>query len=122
MNKEKKILVIEDAPTQRAILKNLVKELGYEPICPNLFDSSIYQLIFDHNIKIVLLDLVLLDDNGMSVGDGFQICSEIKMQSPDTKVIIITAEADVSAKTFAECQGADRSENTNFIKLEKCNY
>ena len=110
----KNILIVEDAPTQRAVLINLTKELGYNPICPSNFDSTILNLIKENKILLVLLDLILLDDDGHSIGDGFQICQEIKNHNQEVKVIVITAESDIAARLFAESQGADGFLNKPF--------
>lgn len=104
---KEKILIIEDSPTQRAILSNLITELGLKPVVVTTFDSIIVETIQKDSIKTVLLDLILVDDDGVPIGDGFQICSEIKIHNPDIKVIVISAESDESAKVFALSQGAD---------------
>ncbi len=104
---KEKILIIEDSPTQRAILSNLVTELGLEPVVVTSFDSIIVETIQSQSINTVLLDLILVDDDGTPIGDGFQICSDIKNHNPDIKVIVISAESDESAKLFALSQGAD---------------
>ena len=101
------ILIIEDSPTQRAILSNLVTELGFKPICPVFFDEGIIDQINKHSIKIVLLDLILLDNDGTPIADGFQICEDIKSQCPSVKIIVISAESDSAAQDFAAAQGAD---------------
>ena len=51
--------------------------------------------------------MILLDNDGQPIGDGFQICNEIKSADPSVKVIVISAEADEAAKMFALSQGAD---------------
>lgn len=103
----KKVLIIEDAPLQRAVIANIVKELGYEPIVVDSFQESMAPLLDKHQIDLVLLDLLLVDEEGRVVADGFQVCAEFKASKPSIKVVIITAENDVSAKEFAELQGAD---------------
>lgn len=121
-NNKNKILIVEDAPTQRAILCNLIKELGLTPICPTFFDSSVISYISDNEISLVLLDLILLDSDGHPIGDGFQICNEIKSYDPEVKVIIISAETDQAAQEFATSQGADGFISKPFktAELEEC--
>jgi DNA-binding response OmpR family regulator len=101
------ILVIEDSPVQRAVIGNIVKELGHRPYLIESFHNTITPLIHKDNIDIVLLDLMLHDEEGNTIADGFQVCSELKSSKPDLKIIIISAESDTSAKDFALMQGAD---------------
>lgn len=118
----KKVLIVEDSPLQRAVIVNIVKELGYEPIQVETFEVSLVPLLKKHSIDLVLLDLLLMDENGRSVADGFQVCAELKQANPDLKVIVITAENDDSAKEFAILQGADAfiSKPFQVDKLAKC--
>ena len=118
----KKILIIEDSPLQRAVIVNSVKELGFDPLAVDEFQSSIIPLIKQHNVDLVLLDLLLVDDKGNAIADGFQLCAEIKNAKPKIKIIVITAESDVSAREFAELQGADAVITKPFQvdKLAKC--
>lgn len=101
------ILVIEDSPVQRAVIGNIVKELGHKPYLIESFHNAISPLINKDSIDIVLLDLMLHDEDGNIVADGFQVCSELKNTKPNIKIIIISAESDESAKDFAILQGAD---------------
>ena len=75
-----------------------------------------------HDIELVLLDLLLVDEQGNVVADGFQVCAELKNAKPELKIIVITAENDISAKEFAELQGADAFITKPFQvdKLSKC--
>lgn len=118
----KKVLIVEDSPLQRAVITNIVKELGYEPVPVETFAVSLVPLLKSHNIDLVLLDLVLVDENGRAVADGFQVCAELKLAKPDLKIIVITAENDDSAREFAILQGADAfiSKPFQVEKLAKC--
>ena len=118
----KKILIIEDSPLQRAVIVNIVKELGFDPLPVDDFQISLVPLLKKHDIDLVLLDLLLVDEQGNAVADGFQVCAELKNAKPELKVIVITAENDVSAKEFAELQGADAFITKPFQvdKLSKC--
>lgn len=107
IQESRKILIVEDAPTQRAILANLVTELGLIPVFPPSFDDAILNTINSNSIKIVLLDLILVDNDGQPIGDGFQICNDIKTIDPSVKVIVISAESDEAARNFALSQGAN---------------
>lgn len=101
------VLIIEDSHVQRAVMINLVKELGFTPHAVEEFDDSIPSLLSSSQIKVVLLDLMLLDEGGNPMLDGFQLCNEIKDANPDIKVIIVSAESDAAARELAMLQGAD---------------
>ncbi len=117
-----KVLIVEDSPIQRAVIVNIVKELGYEPIAVEDFQISLNPIIQKHEIGLVLLDLLLVDEDGNAIADGFQVCAELKSLQPEIKIIVITAENDSSAKEFAELQGADAFITKPFQvdKLAKC--
>ena len=101
------VLIIEDSPTQAAAIAEIVQKLGFDPKVFHALPSSVEQLLKEVTPKIVLLDLRLLDERGNSVGDGFQICRDIKRISSDTPVIIISSEDIEIAGEWARLQGAD---------------
>ncbi len=107
MNKGDTILIVEDSQVQRAVMVNLVKELGYVPVAVEKFDQHISAVLKSQNISVVLLDLMLLNEEGTPVADGFQLCNEIKETNPLIKVVIVSAESDEAAREFALLQGAD---------------
>ena len=102
-----KVLIIEDSPSQSAIIAEVVRALGHEPIVYNQLPTGIAQLLVTDNPDLVLLDLRLLDSEGKQVGDGFQMCREIKRSRQSLPVVVITAEGDEEASEWAELQGAD---------------
>lgn len=103
-----KILIVEDSPSQAAIISDIVKQAGHDPVmCPDL-SKGIAQILKPINPDVVLLDLVLLGPDGKSVADGYQLCREIKRVSQNrTKVIIVSANADEDSAEWAVLQGAD---------------
>lgn len=103
-----KILIVEDSPSQAAIISEIVKKAGHDPVmCPDL-SKGIAQILKPINPDVVLLDLVLLGPDGKSVADGYQLCREIKRVSQNrTKVIIVSANADEDSAEWAVLQGAD---------------
>lgn len=103
-----KILIVEDSASQAAIISDIVKQAGHEPVmCPDL-SKGIAQILKPINPDVVLLDLVLLGPDGKAVADGYQLCREIKRVSQNrTKVIIVSANADEDSAEWAVLQGAD---------------
>ena len=104
---EIKVLIVEDSPSQAAIIAALVKQAGYAAAVYNELPTGIAQSLAKEEPDLVLLDLKLLDASGKPMADGFQICREIKRSAPGTPVIVITAEGDDEACEWAIMQGAD---------------
>ncbi|MDZ4784735.1 MAG: response regulator [bacterium] len=103
-----KVLIVEDSESQAAIIAEIVKEAGHEPIqCPDL-KRGISQIIMTTNPDLVLLDLILLDAHGKPIQDGFQMCREIKRVSKNKiGVIVVSAKSDPQSAQWAIMQGAD---------------
>jgi two-component system, OmpR family, alkaline phosphatase synthesis response regulator PhoP len=122
MNKGEAVIIIEDSQVQRAIIVNLVKELGYVPLVVEQINEKIADNIKNESAPVVLLDLMLLDEQGIPVVDGFQLCNDIKESNPRMKVIIVSAENDTAAREFASLQGADGFLGKPFKidELERC--
>ncbi len=103
-----KVLIIEDSPTQAALLSDLVEQASHEPIICTDFQRGIAQVIKSIEPQLVLLDLTLLGPDGKPVADGFQICREIKRVSGrKIGVIIVSAKGDDDSAEWAVLQGAD---------------
>ena len=103
----KKVLIFEDSPSQAAVIATLVEQAGFAPVVYNDLPMAVSQILAREEPDLILLDLMLLDEHGKQVADGFQICREIKRHRPSTPVIIVTAEGDDDACEWAILQGAD---------------
>ena len=102
-----KILIIEDSPTQAAVIADVVKKAGHQPAIYHDITGGVGQIIAKERPNLVLLDLHLLDANGHPVADGFQVCREIKRSPLKPGVVVVSAEGDEEAVQFAMMQGAD---------------
>jgi len=102
-----KILVVEDSPTQASVISSIVASMGYEPAVYHRLDKSVGEILEIEKPVLVLLDLRLLDDKGVPVGDGFQICKEIKRVNKSLPVFILSSEPQEEAADWARMQGAD---------------
>lgn len=102
-----KVLIVEDSPSQAAIIANVVKSSGHNPAVYSQLPMGISQIMQKEMPDLVLLDLRLLDPDGNPMADGFQLCREIKRTSAKTPVIVISAEGDEEACEWAMMQGAD---------------
>ena len=87
--KHLKILVVDDFSTMRRIIRNLLKEIGYEDI----EEAEDGQQAFN-KLKLMTFDFVVTDIN-MPNMNGFQLLSAIKKDPAlaALPVLMVTAEA-----------------------------
>ena len=102
-----RILIIEDSPTQAAVIAELVRQVGYQPVVYTEVHTGIQSILDREKPGLVLLDLRLLDPKGKPMADGFQLCREIKRSALKVPVVVVTAEGDDEACEWAMLQGAD---------------
>ncbi len=103
-----RILIIEDSRSQAAIMDEIVRNAGHEPILCEDISRGVANLVTSHQPDIVLLDLILLGPDGKPRADGFQVCREIKRLPGTTiKVVVVSAQNDDDATEWALMQGAD---------------
>ena len=102
-----RVLIVEDSPSQAAIIATVVKQAGHIPTVYSQLPSGITQILTKEQPDLVLLDLRLLDREGNAMAYGFQICREIKRTQKNIPVIVISAEGDEDACEWAVLQGAD---------------
>ena len=105
--KQAKILIVEDSPSQAAIIATVVKQAGHSAAVYSQLPMGISQILGMEQPDLVLLDLRLLDADGKPVADGFQLCREIKRGPKSVPVIVVSAEGDEDACEWAILQGAD---------------
>lgn len=107
MGHEAKILIVEDSPSQAAIIAEIVRQVGHIPIVYTDLPTGITQILNKEHPDLVLLDLRLLGADGKPIADGFQICREIKRSPKSPPVVVVSAEGDDEACEWAILQGAD---------------
>ena len=107
MKKEMKVLVIEDSPSQAAVIADIVRQAGHTSIVYTELTVGISQILAKEQPNLVLLDLNLLNEDGEPVADGFQLCREIKRSPLKPAVIVVSAQGDDEACEWALLQGAD---------------
>lgn len=102
------VLIVEDSPAQAAIISELVKESGHDVIVCKEFHRGVLPMLQPIMPDLVLLDLMLLGPDGKPVGDGFQICREIKRLTKNSvAVVVVSAKEDDTSAEWAILQGAD---------------
>ncbi|HEU0223670.1 MAG TPA: sigma-54 dependent transcriptional regulator [Paracoccaceae bacterium] len=93
------LLLIEDTPSLSMVYETVLKRAGHE--VATAFSAAEGQRLFDAGQnRIVLLDLMLPD------GDGLDVLRHISEQSGDSKVIVITANGSINRAVEAMREGA----------------
>ncbi|MFH0962626.1 MAG: diguanylate cyclase [Planctomycetota bacterium] len=98
----KKILVVEDSPTQAQVVRVVLERAGYEVL---LAADGVQGLeIFGSAAP----DLVLLDVN-LPRKNGFEVCAEIKKAETEdfTPIIMLTEKTDLDSRVKGLTLGAD---------------
>ena len=100
MSAKLQILIAEDDDELRATLSQHLSDEGYEVITAANGNDAI-PLLYGREFDVVVLDLK------MPYIDGFQVLKVVKSTFPRTKVIVLTAYADLSNVTKCKELGAN---------------
>ena len=98
----KKVLVVDDSPTDLQVLSTLLRKQGYEVTTAVDGEDALDKAAATHP-PVVLLDIILPKKN------GYQVCRQLKTQ-PETngiKVILVSSKNQESDKFWGLNQGAD---------------
>ena len=93
------ILLIEDTPSLSMVYESVLKKSGHIVECAFLASEAREKFAKFKN-KIVLLDLLLPD------GDGMELLSEFIALEPNVKVIVITANGSINRAVEAMRAGS----------------
>ena len=101
MSTPQKILVVEDSPTTRRQITEVLEGAGYVVITAADGERAL-ELVREHHPELVVLDIVLPKKN------GYQVCRNIK-GDPELaiKVMMLTAKDQEKDRIWGERQGAD---------------
>ena len=97
----KKILIVDDSPTERHVLNDMLTKAGYEVIASDNGEDAIVRAKRDRP-DVILMDVVMPGLN------GFQATRAIS-RDPDTKaipIIICTSKTQETDKIWGMRQGA----------------
>ena len=99
----KRILIVDDDPTQRRILEETIKRLGYQTCTASSGEEAISRLenSDEENISVMLLDLVM---PGMS---GQEVLERLSHKPSIPPVIVLTANGSIDTAISAMRSGAD---------------
>ncbi len=98
----KKVLVVDDSPTDLQMLSALLRKQGYEVTTAVDGEDALDKAAATHP-PLVLLDIILPKKN------GFQVCRQLKTQAETNgiKVILVSSKNQESDKFWGMKQGAD---------------
>jgi twitching motility two-component system response regulator PilH len=110
---QKKVLIVDDSPSQVRLIQGLLEPEGYNPI--GLNDPKRIEEAIDREVpSIILLDVVMPERN------GFQVCRELKNNAKFNAipVILVTSKDTPSDRYWGEQQGADGYVTKPFTREE----
>ncbi len=93
------VLLVEDTPSLSMMYKAVLEKAGFVVSSVDGARAALSRFREETN-RIVLLDLMLPDGNGLDV------LSEIQAQSPNTRVVVITADGSINRAVEAMRGGA----------------
>jgi len=96
------VLIVDDNAQLRALMREIVAEASNFQVVGEAADGTeAMQLVQALRPAIVLLDLIMPQVNGL------EVLRWIKVEHPETKVIIVTVHDEDAYRQAAEASGAD---------------
>jgi two-component system, NarL family, response regulator DegU len=96
------VLIVDDNAQLRALMREIVAEASNLQVVGEAADGAeAMQLVQALRPAIVLLDLIMPQVNGL------EVLRWIKVEHPETKVIIVTVHDEDAYRQAAETSGAD---------------
>ena len=95
------ILIVDDAPVNRKLLRNMLEAEGYEVLGEAENGKEGYEKFFDLSPAIIILDISMPEINGID------LLKLIKNHDPQAKVVMLSASSESEKKEEAAQHGAD---------------
>ncbi|WP_317040584.1 response regulator [Pedobacter psychrophilus] len=94
MNQKNAILIVDDDPRNIFALKMVLKARGFDCETATNFEDAHKILISNHNVKLVLMDMMMPDI------DGYESISKLKSSEEfkNLPIIAVTAQAMIVIK------------------------
>jgi twitching motility two-component system response regulator PilH len=110
---QKKVLIVDDSPSQVQLIKGLLEPEGYWPVGLN-DPKRVEELLASERPSLILLDVVMPERN------GFQICRELKgnAEFSGIPIVLVTSKDTASDRYWGEQQGADGYVTKPFTREE----
>lgn len=98
----RKVLVVDDSPTELAVMSSLLQNEGFEVITARDGDDALAKLDRDRP-EVVLLDVIMPGKN------GFSLCRAIRSSADygRTPIILVTSKSQDSDRFWGLKQGAN---------------
>jgi DNA-binding NtrC family response regulator len=93
------ILIIDDEPVLQDVLATVLRREGYQVVQAGTAAEGL-RLAEEHEVDMVLLDLMLPDRPGL------EVLTDLKRRDPETVVVVITAYSSVETAIAAMREGA----------------
>ncbi len=93
------VLLVEDTPSLQMLYRTVLRKAGFPPLSA-MTGAEALELFAENLPRVVLLDLMLPDTDGLSV------MNEMLRQQPETRVIVISANGSISNAVEATRAGA----------------
>jgi len=95
-----KVLVVDDDPDIRLLVRRLLRILNCESLeAPNGIEAE--QLVWSENPDIILLDIM------MPIQDGYETCVHLRAKGYSGLIIMVSALKEETEKTKTHNAGAD---------------
>jgi twitching motility two-component system response regulator PilH len=100
-SRDRKILVVDDSPTELVVLETLLARAGYQVVTARDAEDALEKLALERP-QMILLDVVMPGKN------GFSLCRQIRGNAElgHTPVILVTSKSQASDRFWGLKQGA----------------
>ena len=94
------LLLVEDDPTQRELVRKALHQAGYRVSEANGLEGA-QAVLDDASLSLVVSDFKLAD------GDGLQVLAEVRRRRPELSFVLVTAYGSIEHAVTAIQAGAD---------------